>query len=123
MDWWAPAGLSLLMRSCARPRGETTVFIGWLKGRKGLIRTIDDSLQVSVAQVMADFQFMAKNRPGKNAADPWVVALAMITGATVVTEEGEDDSAKHPKIPLVFKHYGINFIRLLDLIRREGWRF
>ncbi len=95
----------------------------WLKERDGLIWKIDDELQASVSQVMADFPFMVKNRTGKNAADPWVVALARITSATVVTEENEDNSTTNPKIPLVCKHYKVRFIRLLELIRREGWQF
>jgi len=63
---------------------------------------------------------------GWNAADPWIIALAEIErghGTVVVTEENEDNSSSNPKIPLVCRHYGIEFIRLLDLIRIERWQF
>ncbi len=98
----------------------------WLKARSEIFRPIDQELQVAVARVMSDFQLLVKNRPGKNAADPWIIALAEIErghGTVVVTEENEDNSSSNPKIPLVCRHYGIEFIRLLDLIRIERWQF
>ncbi len=95
----------------------------WIKDKDGLVWKIDEELQESVKEILSDFQFMVKNRPGKNAADPWVVALARITKRIVVTEEIEDDASKNPKIPMVCKHYGIEFKRLLDVIRIEGWKF
>lgn len=72
---------------------------------------------------MADHPFLVKNRPGKSAADPWVIALARNTGATVVTEEADDASARYPKIPSVCRDYAVRWVRLLDLIRAEAWRF
>ncbi len=95
----------------------------WLKQRSGMFAAIDDDLQKSVTEVMADHPFLVKNRPGKNAADPWVIALARITGSTVVTEEVVDQSAKYPKIPSVCCEYKVPWVRLLNVIRTEGWRF
>jgi hypothetical protein len=95
----------------------------WLKGKSGVFWPIDEPLQDEMAKIMAKFKFMVKNRPGKNAADPWVIALAKITGTTVVTEEGDDNSTRLPKIPLVCRHYKVPCFRLLELIRKEGWRF
>lgn len=95
----------------------------WFKKRKECFVAIDDDLQDAVSGVMAEFQFLVKNRPGKNAADPWVIALAMVNEATVVTEESYDNSKKYPKIPQVCQHYGIDYINVLELARKEGWRF
>jgi hypothetical protein len=95
----------------------------WLKQRSGLFAAIDDELQESVAEVMSDHPFLVKNRPGKNAADPWVIALARTTGSTVVTEEAVNRSAKYPKIPSVCHEYKVPWVRLLDVIRGERWRF
>jgi hypothetical protein len=71
---------------------------------------------------MADHPFLVKNRPGKNTADPWVVALARITGSTVITEEVVDQIAKYPKIPWVCREYRVPWVRLLDVIRTEWTR-
>jgi hypothetical protein len=61
-----------------------------------------------------------KNR---NRADPFVIAVAGLRGATVVTGEGSDGTADRPKIPFVCSQLRIPCIRLLDVIRAEGWSF
>jgi hypothetical protein len=61
-----------------------------------------------------------KNR---NRADPFVIALARMRGATVVTGEGSDGTANRPKIPFVCEQLGINCVRFLDVVTLEGWTF
>ncbi len=54
----------------------------------------------------------------KNLADPWVIAEAECRGWAVVTQE------KKPKmIPKVCGDRGVPCMNLLEMIRREGWRF
>lgn len=94
---------------------------GWLKQRSEFFAEIDAALQKSVGGVMADYYlFLVKNCPGKNAADPGVIALVCTTGATVVTEEAVDQSARDPKIPPVCRDYGVSWVRLLEVLRTEG---
>ena len=57
-------------------------------------------------------------------ADPYVVALAAVRTATVVS--GEDmapDNARRPKIPNVCRDLGIPHCTLLGLLRSQGWTF
>lgn len=57
-------------------------------------------------------------------ADPIVVALARLTGATVVCEEFPRRGQQgRPKIPDYCDHFGIRCIKTLGLIREMGWRF
>lgn len=62
-------------------------------------------------------------KPGRHRADPFVVAVANMRGACVITGEGHDGTAVKPKIPYVCNQLGINCIRLTELIGREGWVF
>ena len=49
---------------------------------------IDESVQEKVSEVLSEFRRLVDSRTGKFGADPWVIALAMITqNCTVVTEE------------------------------------
>ena len=61
-----------------------------------------------------------KNR---NRADPFVIALAELRGATVVTGEGSDGTERRPKIPYVCQQRDIPCIRFLQFIQDEGWTF
>jgi hypothetical protein len=54
------------------------------------------------------------------AADPFVIAVAEIEGAAVLTEEGPGSVGK-PRIPFVCQAYGIKSACLLDVIRSENW--
>ena len=68
------------------------------------------------------FRHFVTNPKVRNRADPFVIALVKARGFTVVTQErpGSPDS---PKIPTVCDHFGVPYLRFLDIIRREQWRF
>ena len=59
-------------------------------------------------------------------ADAYVIALAQLRGATVVTQETSAAEKRNPKrthfIPDVCRELGIPCISFLGLMRREGWR-
>lgn len=58
---------------------------------------------------------------GRSAADPWVIALAMVNGWTVVTEEKATRKADKPNIPDVCAGLGVKVMSGADLIEAEGW--
>lgn len=55
-------------------------------------------------------------------SDPFVIAVAQLRGATVVTGE-RGGSAAHPKIPFVCAQMKIPVCSFSQLIRDEGWVF
>ena len=86
--------------------------------------TTDNSIQVAVSEILSIFPKLLDDRSGKSGADPWVVALAMISrNCIVLTEEGPTTSPNRPKIPEACNHFGVEYIKLVDLIRRENWVF
>jgi Domain of unknown function (DUF4411) len=95
----------------------------WAKARKQLFYPIDTQLQQAVTEVMLRFPRLMDSRPGHNLADPWVVALAKITGRTVVTCEKQTGNDRNPRIPDVCIGLGVPWITLLQLIRDEKLSF
>ena len=86
--------------------------------------TIDESVQECVNEVLSQFPRLVDSRTGKSGADPWVIALAMITqNCVVVTEENATHSVNRPKIPDACVHFHIECIKIVDLIKRENWIF
>ena len=61
---------------------------------------------------------------GRNMADPFVIAAAMISNPvlTVVTEEGPTSgSARRPNIPFICREENIDFCSLIEILRRTGF--
>ena len=86
--------------------------------------TVDNSIQVAVSEILSIFPKLLDDRSGKSGADPWVVALAMTSrNCIVLTEEGPTKRSNRPKIPEACNHFGVEYISLVDLIRRENWVF
>ena len=83
----------------------------------------DASVAVEVQRILSAHPRLVMQMKNRNRADPFVVAVASLRGATVVTGEGSDGTADRPKIPFVCSQLGIPCIRLLDVIRAEGWSF
>ena len=94
----------------------------WCKQRPKLIVPLDENIQYATVEVLSQFPRMVDQRPGKNLADPFVVALAKVRKLTVVTGEigGTQD---RPKIPFVCQHFDIRSINLVQLLREIEAQF
>jgi hypothetical protein len=96
----------------------------WVQAREAvLIVPTTAAVAAEVRQVLAGNMRLVMNMKGRNRADPFVIGVARMKSATVVTGEGSDGTATRPKIPYVCQQLGVPCIRLLDLIRTEGWVF
>jgi hypothetical protein len=94
---------------------------GWAKKNGSQIFVpADDMVQAALQQVMSAFPRLV-GLGGRSAADPWVIALAMANGWTVVTEEKATGKADKPKIPDVCAGLGVKVMKGADLIEVEGW--
>ena len=62
---------------------------------------------------------------GRSLADPWLIAHAMDTNATVVTKENIDSAmnSKRVKIPNVCKNMGVTCIDDFEFIKEMGVKF
>lgn len=101
----------------------------WVKERKEhFIAVADEETQTifaDIAQFLADGNYNAANRDNfLGGADPWLIAKAKSTGATVVTHESmvPPESMK-VKIPNVCREFGVKFIGTFQLLRILEARF
>jgi hypothetical protein len=92
----------------------------WVKQHRDMFIALDEDLQLTVRDILTEFRLLTKNLPGRNSADPFVIALAKMKNYTVVTEEGLG-SVNRPRIPFVCEHYKIKCINILGLIKAENW--
>ena len=93
-----------------------------------------EGMFVSTAEILAEAQAIQNQFTGLRdptaeyeEADAYVIALARMRDAIVVTGETPAAEKRKPKrshyIPDVCRELGIPCISFLGLMRREGWRF
>lgn len=103
----------------------------WTKGKRKMFIKPNEPQFVIVSEILKKYPFLAKpEKTGPN-ADPWLIALAIEKNGEerkrlfpnkyiVVTEESK---TRNDRIPAVCKNYGIECINLIELFRKEGWKF
>ncbi len=87
-----------------------------------IVRT-DAEVVAEVRSVLAQFPRIVANMKNRNRADPFVIAVAAVRGAVVLTGEGADGTSNRPKIPYVCNERGITCLRFVELLESEGWVF
>ncbi|MEK7153667.1 MAG: DUF4411 family protein [Patescibacteria group bacterium] len=73
--------------------------------------------------ILGSFPKLVANMKGRNRADAFVIAVARVKGATVVTGEGPDGNQNRPKIPYICQQLNVPCVRFLEIVRLEGWKF
>ena len=96
---------------------------GWAKARPGLFCELDEPVQLATQEILGQFPRLVDSVKNRSVADPFVVAVARVRGATVVTGERVSGTTERPRIPNVCQHYGVKAIPFLAFIRERGWVF
>ena len=96
----------------------------WVKANKdALIVPMDAAQQTAVTVILGQFPNLINPNKNRSMGDPFFVALAQTQNLTLVTGEKNKGNLNKPKIPDVCDTLSIPYINILELIRREGWRF
>ena len=95
----------------------------WLKDRKEKLVITDEDIQEKVAGILTTHRKIIDTRNNRSGADPFVIAVAIRNKATVVTEETPSGNEKKPKIPDVCMSCGVEYINMLNFIRKQSWIF
>lgn len=89
----------------------------WVKIRKSkLLVMLEDDIQIAVIDVLSEFPKLVDQRPSKNLADPFVIALAKARKLVVVSGE-QGGTRDRPKIPNVCNHFGIRCLTLPQMFQ------
>ena len=103
-------------------RMDDDVF-GWAKTQKKLFIEIDEAIQREVREILATYPRLVEQGGKRSSSDPFVVALAKLNDACVVTYELPHLNSNKTNIPFVCHQYSIDCKDLLDVMRDYGWRF
>ena len=96
----------------------------WAKERPSMFVELDEKIQAAVSEIMEKCAGIVDERRGTSRADPFIVAVARVREATVVTSETPRSTANaRPKIPDACGVFGVPCVRVLPFLRAEGWRF
>ncbi|MBM4047354.1 MAG: DUF4411 family protein [Planctomycetes bacterium] len=105
------------------------VLLQWARKHKRMFKGLDQKQLQTVMDILHKFPRLVD--PGKVIpdADPFVVALAKemnrqgsLFGKCIVVTQEKLSSGK-PKIPNVCQHYGIEYTPVIDVLKKEKWKF
>lgn len=103
----------------------TGELIAWAEEREDIFVPTGDLL-VEAQAIQNRFPGLRDPKAEYEEADAYVIALARLRGATVVTQETPAAEKRNPKrthfIPDVCREMGVPCFNLLGLMRREGWK-
>jgi hypothetical protein len=91
----------------------------WAENHKKVFLQPTEEVNVEMGNVMSRFPNLAAKGTSLNRADPWVLALARVTGATVVTDEQPAEKqrpTKPPKLPNACEGLNVPWIRPIDFL-------
>ena len=95
----------------------------WFKTRKSdFVYPNDDDVQRELNRLVNTYNNFGLIT-GKNEGDPFVVALAIVQDCMVVTNESMSNNMNGPKVPDVCRAEGIQWIKFVEVIRREEVKF
>jgi hypothetical protein len=95
----------------------------WAKKRHQMFVKLDGTFLLRAKEVTNKHPRMLDQKPGKNGADPFVVALALDRRGTVVTEEYARGTLRSPGIPDVCGAEKVPCLNVLSFIQAEKWKW
>ncbi len=93
----------------------------WAKQRTAMIVPLAPDVTAAMTDILSRHPMLMAKGSRRNGADPWVIAVAKVRNAAVVTEEGS--GGKRTKIPDVCHAEKVECLSVLGVIRLEGWTF
>ena len=94
----------------------------WARTNASMFCPLDEPIQLKASKILSTHPNLIDLKRRKSAADPFIVAHAIVHSCVVVTEEKPSGGPHRSKIPDVCKAYGIGCIPLIEMLRREGLR-
>ena len=95
----------------------------WADAQGDLFVPLELPIQQSATQILNLHRRLVGQGGRRSAADPFVIALAMVNNGTVVTEENATGNMNRPHIPDVCSDLGVPYLNLMEYIEAQGWTF
>jgi predicted nucleic acid-binding protein len=95
----------------------------WADDQSDLFVPLELPIQQSAAQILNMHPRLVGQGGKRSAADPFVIALAMVHNGTIVTEETAKGNLTSPRIPDVCRDLGVACLTLMEFIEAQGWTF
>jgi hypothetical protein len=95
----------------------------WAKANSTMFVPLDEEVQNATQEILHQFPRLVGAMKDRNRADPFVIALAKVKEAIVVTGERSSGTRERPRIPNVCDQFKIGHCTLLQLIRDKNWTF
>ena len=94
----------------------------WAKAQPLFVFPIDSDIQKEVSSILANYERLVDTRKSRYAADPFVIALAKLNNACVITGENSSGNINKPNIPDVCRDLNVHCKNLLEFMRELKWR-
>lgn len=95
----------------------------WADAQPGLFVPLELPIQQSAAQILNLHPRLVGQGGRRSAADPFVIALAMVHNGSVVTDENATGNMNRPHIPDVCSDLGVPCLNLMEFIEAQGWTY
>lgn len=95
----------------------------WVKKHKKMFKDLDNEQMNLMREIERHFPNLIDARKETPDADPFVIALAISKGWTVITSEKSASPGGPPKIPDVCENYNVKCISLIEFFREQKWEF
>lgn len=95
----------------------------WAKKRSEYFIPTAEEIQLEVRNILKEHRGLVEGGKKKNTADPFVIAIAKILKASVVTEEGRTNNLNTPKIPDVCSKLTIPCMNFVSFSREMKFSF
>ncbi len=93
----------------------------WMKARPAMVVPFDKRIEAEVIGLMARFPRLVDTKKGRSGCDPFVIAVAIVGGHSVITAEHATGKPDAPRIPDVCKAINVPCVRMLDFFREQHW--
>ena len=95
----------------------------WAKGHMRMFKHLDNEQMQQMRKILKRFRGLVDENKTTPDADPFVIALAISKGWTVITSEKPASPGGPPKIPDVCENYNVKCIPLIEFFREQKWEF
>lgn len=101
---------------------------GWARKHRKMFVPVDEPIQIEVKALLKAHRRLVDSKKGRSGTDPFVIALAKLRSATVLTEEKSAlkpgmsiGTLNSPRIPDVCGALGIPCVTLADFFQQKGY--